>query len=357
MLSDNRITFTNPSISSSWSSILYNILKHPPYSLAPQASNRPGLRHCSGNIWKHLISVSIYHDLASISATDRDNPTSTTRTTRRRFVRLEHIGLSGVILYEIRMCSPCRFSQGDSTDLKKCLTMQGVFGDPESSDVAADHSMDLDDLLDAVDAKVIHFPVYACTSFIVGQLMNAYLTNRPELTPIPAPSGFSISGSEPPSVICSAASFTPDICSDGKISIDGAPTQLLPHLDDFQEAFSLITDSEDDPYLALCVRTSSLGSSGVRLSGSASKYSDPGEEEAGYVGDSTIDSLGPCTPPRLSYGLIPSGKRNTASKDPLDFVSAGLLHSTEENELASFIDFTGSFFEDIDLAMSNDRPV
>lgn len=186
--------------------------------------------------------------------------------------------------------------------------------------------------------------------------MNAYLSNRPELTPIPAPSGFSISDSEPPSKIFSAASFTPEIgqYSDDNISIGGAPTQLLPsglHLDDLQEAFSL---TKDDPYLALCVRTSSLGSSGIRLSGSASKSSD--FEEVGDVGDSTSDSLAPCTPPCLSYAPIPSGTRNAASKDPPGFVSAGLLHFTEGNESASFIDFTGSFFEHVDLAIVDDRP-
>lgn len=73
-----------------------------------------------------------------------------------------------MILYEIRMCSPGRPSQGDGINVEDCLTMQDVFGDPDSSEVAADHSMDLDDLLDAVDAKMVHFPSYACTSFVVS---------------------------------------------------------------------------------------------------------------------------------------------------------------------------------------------
>jgi hypothetical protein len=81
---------------------------------------------------------------------------------------LEHLGLSGVILYEIRMRSPGRFVQGDGIGVEECLTMQGVFGDPDSWELAADRSMDLDDLLDAVDAKMVYFPGYACTSFIVS---------------------------------------------------------------------------------------------------------------------------------------------------------------------------------------------
>ena len=46
--------------------------------------------------------------------------------------------------------------------------MQGVFGDPDSPEVAADCGMKFDNLLDAVDSKVVYFPTYACTSFIVG---------------------------------------------------------------------------------------------------------------------------------------------------------------------------------------------
>ena len=183
--------------------------------------------------------------------------------------------------------------------------------------------------------------------------MNAYLTNRPELTPIPAPSGFSI---ESPSAICTAAISTPMIdqyYSDGNMCIDGAPIQLLPsesHLDNLQKAFSL---AEDDPYLPLCVRTSSLESSNVRLNDSASKSSDS-EEELGDTGDCTVDSLGPCTPPRLSCGPIPSNKCNPASKDLPGPAFNSLSSLTEDNELISFIDFTGSFFEDVDLAIMND---
>lgn len=72
-----------------------------------------------------------------------------------------------MILYEIRMCPPCCFSERDSAGVGDYLTMQRVFGDPE---VATDNSMDLDDLLDAVHAKVVHFPTYACTSFIVSTI-------------------------------------------------------------------------------------------------------------------------------------------------------------------------------------------
>lgn len=168
--------------------------------------------------------------------------------------------------------------------------------------------------------------------------MNAHLSNRPELTPISAPSGFSILASESPSGICT--SFTPVTgqCSDGNTSIGCASPSGIP-LDDLQEAFSL---TDDDPYLALRVRTSILDSSGYSLHCTASKLSD--FEETEDVGNSTIDSLGPCTPPRLSCELIPSGKHLATSKKSPGFVSPGSLDLTEENHSASFIDFNETFF-------------
>ena len=106
--------------------------------------------------------------------------------------------------------------------------------------------------------------------------MNAYLTNRPELIPIPASSGFSILGPETLSVIC--ASLTPEVdqCSDGF------------YLGDYQKALSLTA------YLALCVRNSSSSSSSFRLH--ASRSSSDFDQDVGDVSeDSAIDSLGPCS--------------------------------------------------------------
>ena len=191
--------------------------------------------------------------------------------------------------------------------------------------------------------------------------MNAYLTNRPKLTPIPALFGFSILCSEFSSNI--SIPLAPKI---GQFSIDGPPIQPCPsglHLDDLQETLLF---TEDDPYLALCVRTSSLGSS-VGLYNNASKYGDV-EEEACEVGDFTIDSLGPCTPPRLTVGLygnasghsdpeeeVGEGEIGDCTIDSLGpctpphisyelFPSASKLNAgSEENESASFIDFTECF--------------
>jgi hypothetical protein len=174
--------------------------------------------------------------------------------------------------------------------------------------------------------------------------MSAYLSNRPELTPTPVPSSFSISTSKSPSRIS-----TPEIdqFSDGNMSTDNLPIPRIPSGFHLQEVFSL---ADDDPYLALSVRTSSLESFGFNPYPSSNIF--PGyEEEAEDVEDSTVDSLGPCTPPRLSCRLIPSDKRHMAS----NVVFPGPSHLSEESELASFIDFTESFFEDVDTAIINEK--
>ncbi|PPR06259.1 hypothetical protein CVT24_000931, partial [Panaeolus cyanescens] len=126
-----------------------------------------------------------------------------------RFVRIECIGLSGVLLYELASAEyppvlpgPQAFNHSrlDGTAAHPytkqpmpseypLLTLESVFGDltdPHSP------SMHIDDLLDAVKAKVFYFPAYACTSFIAGQAMVAFLRNQPELRPVPCPDGFSV---------------------------------------------------------------------------------------------------------------------------------------------------------------------
>ena len=92
---------------------------------------------------------------------------------------------------------------------------------------------------------------------------------------------------------------TPDIdqCSD-------VPLSYGFHLGDPQEALLL---TEDDPHLTLCVQTSSSRSSSFRPDGCASRLSSNFDQEAGDVLEiSAIDSLGPCSPVRLSYGLFPT---------------------------------------------------
>lgn len=144
----------------SWSMKLYNILRPAPQdSVTPMlASSYSRLRHSPGDIWKHIFSTSIYHDLACFSLGN----SSLRLASWRRFVRVEHIGLSGVVLYEIPV--KAAISEGQKYAVSQGLTLESVFGDLSDPDTVG---MDLDDLLDAVGAKMVYFPAYACTSFIV----------------------------------------------------------------------------------------------------------------------------------------------------------------------------------------------
>lgn len=162
----------------SWASRLYDILRPAPHPMAVQFSNSQSrFRHSTGEIWRHALSCSVYHDLLGDRDTNKNiAPTNRAcrRRTWRRFVRIECIGLSGLLFYEIRapassVCDSPRIHEGRPilTGNEQCkydLTVENVFGDPDDPD---DAGMEVDDLLDAVHARVVYFPAYACTSFIV----------------------------------------------------------------------------------------------------------------------------------------------------------------------------------------------
>lgn len=138
----------------SWSYKLYDILR--PSRARSPALALSGFRHPPGDIWRHAFSVSVYVDLETFA--EDSYPISW-----RRFVRLEHFGLSGVIFYEIRRGqSNGEYQENDS---REELTLKSVFGDLNDP---SDLGMELDQLLDIVQVKVIYFPAYACTSFVVS---------------------------------------------------------------------------------------------------------------------------------------------------------------------------------------------
>ena len=137
----------------SWSYKLYNTLQ--PSRTRSPAPSLSVFRHLPGDIWRHAFSVSVYVDLEAFS--EDSYPSSW-----RRFVRLEHFGLSGIIFYEIRRGHPNgEYPENGSQE----LTFKSVFGDLNDP---SDLGMELDQLLDIVHAKVIYFPAYACTSFVVS---------------------------------------------------------------------------------------------------------------------------------------------------------------------------------------------
>jgi hypothetical protein len=144
-----------------------------------------------------MLAVSVYHDLAGSALTHHSRQS----ITWRRFVRVEHLGLSGVVLYEIPIPpSFCSGSVGEGASIPKKkaeplntargtlamrirrtssvvapprITLTSVFGDLDNDE---DAGMDLDDLMDEIDAKVVYFPAYACTSFIVRPKVNSTQT-------------------------------------------------------------------------------------------------------------------------------------------------------------------------------------
>ncbi|PFH47202.1 hypothetical protein AMATHDRAFT_152706 [Amanita thiersii Skay4041] len=151
---------------SSWSLLLHTVLIPAPriasFPCSSNYHNPRHTRHLPGLLWKQTLGRCVYHDLL-----DEEEFGILTRQ-RRRFARLESIGLSGVVLYEI---PPRRDANNDYLSVNSMLsdephlTLKGVFGDPND---ANEPGMNVDQLLDCVGARVIYFPSYACTSFIVG---------------------------------------------------------------------------------------------------------------------------------------------------------------------------------------------
>ncbi|KAF8167138.1 hypothetical protein B0H34DRAFT_669643 [Crassisporium funariophilum] len=319
----------NTSKAGSWSPTLYNILKQSPHPLAISVGclNPTKFRHRPGHIWRHLLTESVYHDL--IGTAEQHHP-----RTLRRIVRVEQTGLSGVLLYELRSSS-LKYTNGDyeeRIDDPGSLTLTDVFGDLEDP---SDLGMELDDLLDAVNAKVVYFPAYACTSFISGQVMNAFLLDQPALRPYPAHGGISIYLPDQ-SILETERSDVEGFAMDlsyGKLSSSGS------YLGDLQESFSL---AKDDPHLSLCIRSSTLGVSVL----------EPNEEEANNT-MSTLDSVGPNTPPRacgIGGSSLFDGKLGDMSENSPFLIFGGCSDFSVNDKLSSFLDFSGSFLEEDELA-------
>ena len=142
-----------------WSSVLYSFLIPAPRPVSHTETNKnfnPRRdRHLPGLIWKRVLGHCIYCDLSS------EETLGSLVRQRRRFVRLESLGLSGIILYEIPAATTPRTDEPPTR-----MTLRSVFGDPTDP---SEHGMDINDLLDDVNARVIYFPSY-CTSFTVSTL-------------------------------------------------------------------------------------------------------------------------------------------------------------------------------------------
>ncbi|KAK0241019.1 hypothetical protein EDD85DRAFT_817333 [Armillaria nabsnona] len=125
--------------------------------LSSKSPSRPSLgpaHYPAGEIWKRVVVESVFQDLLH----------SPEMKGRRRFLRMDEHGLGGVILYEI---------PHDWT-VDSVLDMGAV-----------------EDLFDGIGVRVSFVPLYACTSFVTGQVMNARFHNV-AMVPVPSHSGFSV---------------------------------------------------------------------------------------------------------------------------------------------------------------------
>lgn len=151
---------TSEALAGSWSSALQTFLRlvRPPRRQPYDLKNPRVSRHPSGQIWRQDLCKSVFLDL-----------TNNVGTGLRRFLRLEHVGLSGVVFYEIPTSGRDQSADAGTGTLTEGLTLTRVFGDPDDP---SNLGMDTDDLLDIIEAKLVYFPGYACTSFIVSEVSN-----------------------------------------------------------------------------------------------------------------------------------------------------------------------------------------
>ncbi|KAK0505468.1 hypothetical protein EDD18DRAFT_1129518 [Armillaria luteobubalina] len=190
--------------SPTWSANISRLLS----SKSPSRTS-PGRAHYpAGEIWKRVVVESVFQDLLR----------SPEMKGRRSFLRMDDHGLGGVILYEIP----------DDWTVNSVLGMGAV-----------------EDLFDGIGVRVSFVPLYACTSFVTGQIMNARFHNV-AMVPVPSHSGFSVdslsfnlfdsipSEDEPVQ--------TPEYTNDTSLRVDDVFDD--DYNDDLADA-SLVTDSED----------------------------------------------------------------------------------------------------------------
>ena len=141
---------TSPTIHG-WSDNIKRLFTHRSNTPSNRSSKEAGrILRPAGMIWRSALAQSIFFDLAL--AVDAG----------KRFLPLHHLGLSGVILYDL---PDPRYDGDTPNENSKRFTLSGVFGDPDDPQ---DLGMETDELLDRVHARLIYLPAYACTSFVVS---------------------------------------------------------------------------------------------------------------------------------------------------------------------------------------------
>ena len=154
-----------------------------PDELTPSPGRNPTkFTHPEGSIWRQVASSCVYSDLGGYDVEYDISGRSRANVFRlglgvRRFARIEYVGLSGVVLYEFPPVTHSFAGSGsglveeslsETHDRRETLTVKRIFGDESDR---SDLGMAVDEFLDMIDAQVIYFPSYACTSFMASPIL------------------------------------------------------------------------------------------------------------------------------------------------------------------------------------------
>ncbi|KAJ3913427.1 hypothetical protein F5877DRAFT_83820 [Lentinula edodes] len=142
-----------------------------------------------GILWRSFVAKCVYKDLYALNVQDPNLKLDFGPRNRRRVARMNEYGLGAVVFYEIPFNS---LSKRDTSP--KEWTMEGVFG---NGDPSSGTGMTVDELLDGIDVRLVYIPLYACTSFVTGQVMNSFFrrlqSHQEKMDPICIPGGFGFS--------------------------------------------------------------------------------------------------------------------------------------------------------------------
>ncbi|KAJ3859628.1 hypothetical protein EV359DRAFT_86195 [Lentinula novae-zelandiae] len=142
-----------------------------------------------GILWRSFVAKCVYKDLYALNVQDPNFKLAFGPRNRRRVARMNEYGLGAVVFYEIPFNS---LSKRD-TSLKE-WTLGGVFG---NGDPSSGTGMTVDELLDGIDVRLVYIPLYACTSFVTGQVMNSFFrrlqSHQEKMDPICISGGFGFS--------------------------------------------------------------------------------------------------------------------------------------------------------------------
>ncbi|KAK7051451.1 hypothetical protein VNI00_004425 [Paramarasmius palmivorus] len=125
-------------------------------------------RYLPGMFWRQFVAKCVLFDLLEPQVQGEEGAAGE----RRRIVRMDEMGLGGIVMYAV----------------PQNWTLERVFG------VERQHGgMGEQEFLDGIQVELAYTPLYACTSFVTGQVMTAYLHGTDP--PIPASAGLGFSAS------------------------------------------------------------------------------------------------------------------------------------------------------------------